>query len=101
MVLMDTDISLGRAFEFYAWGSRCDLVDVEGASFLGGQSPQIGTKISRLGDVADDSLRTPHLMECLNEGFVVRIIERFKIFHACIGAGDVLATDAVDFVFSD
>ncbi len=101
MVLVDAHIAFRRVLELNAGRGGRDLVDVEGARFLGCEFPQPGSEIGRLRDVADDGLLAPHFLEGGDEGFVVRIVERLEILHAGIGAGDVLAADAVDLVLGD
>ena len=96
---MDADVAFRRALEFDAGRSRRDLVDVEAAGLLGRQLPQPRAEIGGLRDVADHGLLAPHLLERRHERLVVRIVERLEVLHAGIGARDVLAADAVDFVF--
>ena len=67
-------------------------------AFSTGQFPQPRAEIGGLRHVADHGLLAPHLLEGGNERLVVRIVERLEVLHAGIGARDVLAADAVDFV---
>ena len=99
MVFVDADVTFRRALELDARRSRRDLVDVEASGLLDRQLPQPRAEIGGLGDVADHGLLAPHLLECRHESLVVRIVERLEVLHAGIGARDVLAADAVDFVF--
>ena len=99
MVFVDADVAFRRALELDARRSRRDLVDVEAAGLLDRQLPQPRAEIGGLRHVADHGLLAPHLLERRDEGLVVRIVERLEVLHAGIGAGDVLAADAVDFVF--
>src|SRR5258705_10700920 len=99
MVFMDAHVAFGRFLEFDAWRGGGDLVDVEAASLLAGQFPQPRAEIAGLRHVADHGLLTPEFFEGGNERLVVRIVERLEVLHAGIGARDVFAADAVDFVF--
>src|SRR6185436_2544358 len=99
MVFMDAHVAFGRLLEFDAGRSGCDLVDVEAAGLLAGQFPQPRAEIAGLRHVADYGLLAPQLLEGGNERLVVGIVERLEVFHAGIGARDVFAAYAVDFVF--
>ena len=99
MVFVDAHVTFRRPLELDARRSRRDLVDVEAAGLLDRQFPQPRAEIGSLGDVADHGLLAPHLLEGRNEGLVVGVVERLEVLHAGIGARDVLAADAVDFVF--
>jgi hypothetical protein len=95
MVFVDADIAFRRALELDAGRSAAILSTSKLPPSRRCNSTATG-RDSRLRHVADHGLLTPHLLERGNELLVVRIVERLEVLHAGIGAGDVLAADAVE-----